>query len=346
MSTKNSKSSESKKGHDSEQADLTTVKTNSKGAVITGIPYWTEYIDEKTGRAFFLHKLTKKRSWGLPLKDVLKDPRMKGPSGDDDWECHIDPKTFKRFYRSKMYKKLQWKMPHIYGTTVGRLPYFSDEYVKERLAARNNKIVEKNDGITAQAVMKKVSLLDAIENNVVCAAFHRFLVATYAEENLLFYGAVEVFDKGEWKGMKTLGVEMKNAMSNNLDEGSDMLQQQLKASRASMRMGMMEKPKTMKAEAGVIYDKFLQSDSELWVCVSEGSKQEIIKQITEATDTTDLRGIFDSAQEQVYESMIEALYPRFITIEMKEDSCKGFEADEVVRATLLQLGGFTNEFLS
>jgi len=347
-SKKSSKSSSkgSKRNLDPELESIPT-KVEKKGkAVITGIPYWYEYVDETSGRPFFRHKLSKERRWGIPLRDVLKHPLMKGPPGEDDWECHVDPKTFRRFYSSKMYKKLQWKVPHLYSTTVGKLPFFKDEYVKQRLAERNRKIIERNDGVTAREIIKNITLLDALDNNTTCAAFHRFLVASYAEENLLFCGAVEIFEKGKWKGMKVLGVEMKNALDADLDEGTDMLQKQLAATRASFRLGLEVKPKSMKDEAKIIYDKFVKADSDLWVCVSEEIKSEIEKAIEESDDTTDLRSVFETAKTQVYDNMIEELFPRFITLALDEDELTGFTSDEILRATLLDMAGFKNEYLS
>ena len=66
---------------------------------------------------------------------------------------------------------------------------------------------EKIDAQTVSAILAGVSVKDIIRNDTMCAAFHRFLVLNFAEENLLFIGAVELFKLGQWKGMKELGEE-------------------------------------------------------------------------------------------------------------------------------------------
>lgn len=325
-------------------------RTTSEGAIVTGIPGWLQFVDPGTGRPFFINKKTKKRSWGLPLRDLLKDPKVKGPRGDDDWECHVDPKTFKRFYSSKQHKKLQWKVPHVYGYFLSERPFFSDSYVAECLKTRNNNVIKNTKGeATGSNMTKMIKLTDIIQNNITCAAFHRFLLASHAEENLLFFGAVELFNFGEWKGMKVLGVEMKKVQQKpgdkEFDEGKNMLQAQLAKSHASTRIGMLQKPKTLKEEAQIIYDKFLAENSELWVCHSQQQQTKILNEINDATDTTDLRGIFDDAQTEVYESMIDDLFPRFLKLAMDEDQLKSFETDEILRATVLELAGYGNDYL-
>ena len=66
---------------------------------------------------------------------------------------------------------------------------------------------ETIDPRVVSAVLAEVSVKDIIRNDTMCAAFHRFLVLNFAEENLLFIGAVELFKLGQWKGMKELGEE-------------------------------------------------------------------------------------------------------------------------------------------
>ena len=125
---------------------------------------------------------------------------MSGPTGNDDWQCFVDTDTQKRFYQSKRNHKVQWRIPHVYTTTVGKLPYFTEEFAekqRQKLAARQARKIQR-EKLKEQAakVRENVSIQSVLDDSVLCAAFHRYLISVYAEENLLFYGAIQVFEKG------------------------------------------------------------------------------------------------------------------------------------------------------
>ena len=95
---------------------------------------------------------------------------------------------------------MQWRIPHIYSTTIGKLEYFTEAFAekqRQKLAARKARKM-RNEKLKAQArkVQETVSIEQVLEDSVLCAAFHRYLVSVYAEENLLFYGATQIFEKG------------------------------------------------------------------------------------------------------------------------------------------------------
>lgn len=311
-----------------------------KKGIKTGVHGWEQYVEPESGRAYFRNHYTKVSSWGLPLRDVLKNDGVSGPTGNDDWQCFVDTETQKRFYQSKRNHKVQWRIPHVYTTTIGKLDYFTKEFAekqRKKLAAkqarklRNEKLKEQ-----ARKVRETVSIEQVLEDSVLCAAFHRYLISVYAEENLLFYGAIQVFEKGSFHGMDVMGIENKETK----DEGDEMLQKQLVMSRASVRIGVPLKRTSLKDEARIVYEKFLKPEAEMWVCVEQSIAKEVEENIVNASEEDDLRGIFEDAQAEILRNMSNDLLPRFLAVSMSQEKDSGknaFKTDELLQRALLSL---------
>lgn len=254
----------------------------------------------------------------------------------DDWQCYVDTKNLRRCYRSKSLQKIQHKVPKAYRGTIGRIPFFTDEFVIARL----NEFLKAAalpvgvSPIVADQVTEVVGVRDVIENDTCCASFHRFLVSTYAEENLLFIAAVELFKNGEWKGMKVLGEQ------GNAEDSSDraMLSKQLKAARSSVRLGFEESiSHHKKADAMKIYDRFLVDNAPLWVCVDDKTAKEVEERLNLATKSTNLEDVFDDAKAQVIQGMTEELLPRFLRAALGQGCEKGFESTVTLEQSLIDV---------
>jgi hypothetical protein len=142
-------------------------------------------------------------------------------------ECHIDTTSARRYFTSPKRKRVQWTVPLNYRGPLKRIPFFNEDWepkatpVESVMESEHEEeaVAEEDDGsftIAAPAairtnmeldqLLKSITMKQVLDDDAVCAGFHRFVVANLAEENLLFWGACEVFTKGEWKGMKVLGV--------------------------------------------------------------------------------------------------------------------------------------------
>eukprot|EP00514_Thraustochytrium_sp_LLF1b_P006535 CAMPEP_0184532350 /NCGR_PEP_ID=MMETSP0198_2-20121128/14111_1 /TAXON_ID=1112570 /ORGANISM="Thraustochytrium sp., Strain LLF1b" /LENGTH=137 /DNA_ID=CAMNT_0026924923 /DNA_START=213 /DNA_END=622 /DNA_ORIENTATION=+ len=124
---------------------------------------------------------------------------------------------------------------------------------------------EGSSPMSDSEVAAKIRIEQVLNNAQACAAYHRFLMAIHAEENILFWGAAEVYHRGEWKGMKVIGFPSEETMGGD-DEGSALLQKQMVMSRASVRIGFTaNKRLSLATEARLIYEKFIKEGASLEV---------------------------------------------------------------------------------
>lgn len=377
--------------------------------VVTGIGNWLEVRDNQDKFLYFYNEKTKLFSHKLPLQELLRPgsaiekapQRVPGSQFSaasavvDDWVVQLDPYTgFKKFFRSESRCIAQYRMPDEYAAALRTLPYFSEGAMhhtkyKSKLLS-NEKLVEKAQEsmieqveISSADVLDELPLADVLQHPTTCAGFHRYLVAIYAEENLMFFGACEIFEKGIWHGQTVLGGSTRrngpqvklpgsspeqpapsksrgariNAVVRNrrdqaskflnlrprLEEGQETLYNQLQTTRASIRMGLTSTDgalmplESMKARAMVIYEKFMRTGCDLWVCVSDSLCKQIQKRIDTADENTNLLGLFTQAQSEVYENMMVAMYPDFAKAVVDRVKVENFSNDEVVKTTLIDL---------
>jgi len=309
--------------------------------VKTGIKSWFQVYDERNNRFFDYDSKHDHVSWGLPLRDGVALSKIPEGSkiGSDDWECYVDVEAGKLFYKSVKYNKIQWGMPLLYKGFLANNEYFKRPRVSIAESSKVNvgggPSLKRQDSV--HTISAKISISDILEDDVACAAFHRFLMASHAEENLLFWGASEIFRKRVWKGMKMVGVGDDSEMDN---EGIQMLQSQLVKSRASVKIGLPPVPVAAIDEARIIYDRFLKQDTKMEVCVDR-KVANAVKENIDAGNMMSDRSVFVRAQEEVLRVMESDLLPRFLEMSLADhpDFQSDYTADEVVKQTLKRIAG-------
>ena len=339
---------ESKKSGGGSKVSSTASSGSSAGlsGVPTGVGKWQQMYDEDTGRFFFFDKETKATNWGLPLKEVMPEAMRMPHSkvGESDWVMCIDPQSGKKFYQSVKISKVQWTPPLMFRAAISKLPYFN----KRVSIIGAQPIVNVSAPAPAEAQanpmahIEQMTIDKVLGDSQTCAAFHRFLVASLAEENNMFWGAAEVYRVGKWKGMTVLGQRSDETMSGD-DEGDMLLQEQFARTRASVRIGFTAPARPPASEeARLIYDKFLKPNAEMEVCVERKVADAVLNRIQSKVEDK-RREIFIEAQRNVEKNMAEDLLPRFLRCALGEGDQsigsgeKAFTSDAVVREALVGL---------
>eukprot|EP00924_Labyrinthula_sp_SR-Ha-C_P009184 augustus_masked-scaffold_2-processed-gene-15.34-mRNA-1 protein AED:1.00 eAED:1.00 QI:0/-1/0/0/-1/1/1/0/359 len=319
------------------EADSTRghIKSLQHRRIITGIGQWEEHIDDKTGHIFFFNPEDNTNSWGLPLRYILPEDERR----DDDWEVHIQSGTFRRFYESKQEGVKTFKPPRTYAALLKTLPYFSKEFSENTKKARKYVTAFKSKELAATA-SRKIKLSDVLNDPIACAGFHKYLLATRAEENLLFFIACEIYKEGTFHGQRILGEKMVGTI-----KGQEILYEQMKKSRASLRVGLTARilKDSKLTQVKILYDRFIKDGSALWIFIPYEIRTEIEATINRyeslplaQQNSSDLLSIFDDAKMHVYDSMMDELFPGFLTSVIERTDIDGFKSDEVLRITLLQ----------
>jgi len=331
----------------------------------TGIASWFLMVDAN-GQFYFFDAKAKKTAWGLPLRDMISEDEKLPHSrhGADDWVCCVDPGSGKKFYQSEKYGRLQWTPPMIYRARLADIPFFQMERVELKSEETTQFDEVKKPTLSRidslLALLEKISIEDVLKNSVTCSAFHRYLVAVHAEENLLFWGQCESFRTGAWFGMQILGInnpEKRKTLTLKdkkpeefpedeiLDEGQEQLVQQLEKTRASVRMGLTDKRQSLGREARQIYDKFIRPKAEMEICIDSKAAERLLIRVTRGDIDKDM---FVEAQEEVLRNMEEDLLPRFLKSALsEEEEIVGtgeltFKTDEVVRQAIRGLARTTS----
>jgi hypothetical protein len=334
----------------SSKASLTE---NKVVGVQTGISGWYQMYDDESGKYFFYNKSTKKTAWGLPLRDVLpeaeRNPHNK--AGSSDWVVCVDPMSGKKFFQSNKIKRVQWTVPLLFKQYLDPLPYFAIQKRVSMVGATPQPGVATpmlKRQPSMNSLLSSIHIEDVLEDSQACAAFHRFLVASHAEENILFFGAAEVYRKGEWKGMKVIG-EQSESVKDDEEEGEAMLRQQMLQTRASVRLGF-QPTNVRSAQARQIYDKFLKQDAPMEICVERKVAEKVLDMINSSEEDED-RTMFLQVQEEVLRNMGEDLLPRFLRIALAADSGvkdlvvgekdNTFKTDAVVQTALRRIAGIS-----
>jgi hypothetical protein len=264
--------------------------------------------------------------------------------GESDWVMCIDPQSGKKFYQSVKISKVQWTPPLMFRAAISKLPYFNKRVsiVGALPVASVSAPAPATAPVNAMAHLEQMTISKVLGDSQTCAAFHRFLVASLAEENIMFWGAAEVYRVGKWMGMTMLGQRNDATMSGD-DEGEMLLEEQFARTRASVRIGYTAPARPPASEeARLIYDKFLKPNAEMEVCVERKVADAVFNRIQSKVDDK-RREIFVEAQRNVEKNMAEDLLPRFLRCALGEgdqsigSGDKVFTTDAVVREALMRL---------